>query len=772
MTDTQEATGGARRPDPARGRPPRRSRATTAEALGVVAITAFSAVLAVVASSAEPTGGAIADGLLRAAVAAFTVVAASRARRRTLVVAAGIAAIGCDGWDVLAGVGALLLTLDLAVRDRRGRLHGAMIGSLLAWGTLHLVWPASPFGATALLAGIALLPVWVSGYTVARSGTRRIIRRVALALAVVMVIGAVSAAVIIGPQQQRVRSAAEDTGAAARQVGAGRSDDAVARFRASATEFRSVSALADSMWLLPARSLPVVGPNLRAISVASAAGASLTTVAGELAAEVDLDSLRFEDGSVDLARLSDFRTPLSSAADEVAAAHETLGSADSGWLVEPLATELLELRAEVERARRATRLAQQASTDLPVLLGDEAPRRYLLLLGNPAEARDLGGHLGNWAEIAADDGRLRTVEVGEAYDLYTPAGPFRPTLASDGLPPALVEMDPTRFPQNWGTSPDLAQVARLAADLYPQARPGPPIDGVIYADPAAFGALLSLTGPVEHHGVPLDATTAFEYLTRTQYSDGEQPLRDVVRTALDRFMESQLPSPIALADAFSDVVRNGQLQFVALEDSRPSRVEVLELLGLDVPIRDPDSDHVDVLMVLSRNANPSKVDAYLHRTIDYVLGRDAGDASGVSNVVVTLDNRVPEHLDEPVVVGCARGCEHGPGSNRTELSVITPHGVSGVFVDGQRRDGRTRREGTSLLRHTVTVEIPPREQVTVVFALDGPELLGEHYELRWFGQALANEDAERVVLDDGTRPTRALEVERGRLRAITIGDIG
>ena len=38
--------------------------------------------------------------------------------------------------------------------------------------------------------------------------------------------------------------------------------------------------------------------------------------------------------------------------------------------------------------------------------------------------------------------------------------------------------DPTRFPQNWGASPDLATVGRLAAELYPQAAGGAPIDGV------------------------------------------------------------------------------------------------------------------------------------------------------------------------------------------------------------------------------------------------------------------------------------------------------
>lgn len=737
----------------------------------MASIACVTALLAALMGPAEPTGGAVADALLRAALAGVTVVAASRARRWTLVVAAGITAIGCDGWNVLAGLTALVLTADLAVRNRRGRLHGAVIGSLLTWGVLHLVWPTSPFGATALLASVAILPVWLSGYQVARSGTRRLIRRAALVLAVATAVVVGSTTVIIGAQQQRVRAAAEDTAAAARQVGAGRADRAAERFGSSASEFRSVASLADSVWLSPARNLPLIGPNLRTVSVAAAAGASLTEVAGELAAEVDLESVQLEDGALDLELLAGFREPLSAAADEVVAADDALGAADSGWLLGPIATEVQELRRELARARGAALVARQAAVDLPMLLGAEGPRRYLLLLGNPAEARDLGGHLGNWAEIVADGGRITTVEVGEAYDLYTPSTPNRPTLGDGELPPALVEMDPTRFPQNWAASPDLGLVAQLAGDLYPQVRPGAPLDGVLYADPAAFSALLAVTGPVEYQGRRIDADSAFEFLTRTQYLDEEQPLSDLVRTALDRFTGSRLPSPTALAEVFGDAVRGGHLQLVALDDQQRSRVELLELVGLDVPIDGPGTDDADVLMVLSRNANPSKADAYLHRTIDYVLGGDPNDGSSSSSVVVTLDNRVPGHIGSPVVAGCPRGCESGPGANRTELSVITPHGLRAVYVDGERHQGRSRRETDDLTRHTVTLEVPPGEQVTVVVELDGPTPGEGSYRLRWFGQALVNEDVERVVLDDD-RSARSFEVEPGRVRDLTLDGVG
>ncbi|MEI2638474.1 MAG: DUF4012 domain-containing protein [Microthrixaceae bacterium] len=191
---------------------------------------------------------------------------------------------------------------------------------------------------------------------------------------------------------------------------------------------------------------------------------------------------------------------------------------------------------------------------LPAILGGSGERRYLLLLGNPAEARDVGGHLGTFAEITANNGTLKVVRVVSPYAVFGPGATPSPQIRNPiGLPPAMLEMNPTRFPQNWGASPSMDDVARVAADLYPQSTIGAPLDGVLYADPYAFAAVLRVVGPVNvttavaSAGIGprvISADNAVAYLTRDQFAidhGAEDPVKGLVETALDRLTSRPAP---------------------------------------------------------------------------------------------------------------------------------------------------------------------------------------------------------------------------------------
>ena len=166
----------------------------------------------------------------------------------------------------------------------------------------------------------------------------------------------------------------------------------------------------------------------------------------------------------------------------------------------PLAVAALDdVSIRVRELRSEAEIATLAVEHLPALLGSDVPRRYLVLLGNPAEARDLGGHIGNWAELVVADGRIDLVQVGTPAELAFPtASP--PGVDLSGYPASLVETKPALFPQNWGADADLPTVASLSATLF-RARTGRGVDGVMYADPSAFGQMLAITGPVPVPGL-------------------------------------------------------------------------------------------------------------------------------------------------------------------------------------------------------------------------------------------------------------------------------
>ncbi len=727
-------------------------------------IAVLTGALVAFTTDASPTGGHTVDAFLRAALGCVTVVAASRSRRWSLVIGSALVTLGSDGWHLLPAVFALGGSSVLALRNRRDRTAGAVVGALIGWSALTLAWPASPQGVTAVLAASALLPLWYSGYTVARRSTRRAIRLALWVIAAAFLLSSVLAAVVLFSQGQRLRDTADATMGAALEVVDGRSNRGAAAIREGESDFRQIADRLASWWMSPPRHLPLLGPNVRALGAAADAGASLSTAAADLAESADLDDLQLDGGRIDIALLRSLTPPAESAAARARAAETALLAAQSTWLAPPLLDGIDELLVEVQQAARGAELIAAGATEVPAILGADGSRRYLLLLGNPAEARDIGGHLGNWAELTARDGALDVVEVGEAYELFTPGSPDRPELTStEQLPPATLEMDPTRFPQNWGAAADLGTVATLAADLYPQTRPGAPLDGVVYADPEVFAALLGLTGAVEHRGRTIDADNAVQYLTRDQYEGGEEPLGDMVRETLDRFTSDRLPSPAVLANAFGDLVREGRLQFVLLEDGRRRPSELLGLTNLDVPLLDAEDAADDVLLVLNRNANPSKIDRYLDRSIDYVIERDENSGDTTSSIVVKLENRATAEGPD-VVVGCGRDCPRDRGTNRTELSVLSRSALSEVTIDGEPVPGRTRSESDQILRHSLQLDIEPGGSRTVVFHLSGTTLPGPSYRLDWFRQPLANDDELRLVFNG-----RALELGSDRRSRILLG---
>ena len=149
-----------------------------------------------------------------------------------------------------------------------------------------------------------------------------------------------------------------------------------------------------------------------------------------------------------------FATPVTTASTTLARVESELGAIESPWLLPPVADQLEEFTGEVQGAGSATAVADAAVRHLPGILGADGPRRYLLLLGNPAESRDLGGHLGNWAELVVTDGKIDVTRVGVPYELFAPWTEPTPTLPDDdSLPTSLIEMQPERFPRTGAARP-------------------------------------------------------------------------------------------------------------------------------------------------------------------------------------------------------------------------------------------------------------------------------------------------------------------------------
>jgi hypothetical protein len=735
-------------PAPAPGPTPTRVRPSRRKLIAVGAVATIGAVVALF-GDASPTSWWLADAVWRALFVAVCALAGSRARRWTLVWGGVVATAAGGTWFLVAGAAALAGAVALFVFQVRDRVAGAAIGAGIALGSLHLVRPWIT-GLTAAVAAIAVVPMLWSGHRRSRRHTRRTTVRVLVGVAVVAGF-AVAATGLFGlDQRDDIQRAVEETRRAVDAVGSDDPDEASRLFRSAAAQFASVRDAADAPWLFPARVLPVLGSNLGMLRTAADVGADLNIAADELTGSIDQESLRHPDGGIDLAVLAALDQPVGRAVEQISVSQQDLTGWDSPWLLQPVRSGYEDLAAELERAEASAGIAEMAVDRAPYLLGADGPRRYLMLLGNPAESRDLGGHLGNWAELTVENGNFSLSEVGQPYDL---TGPWEPLSMTPGAyPQSLVEMRPQSFPQNWGSTPDFPTVARLAAELFPQVRPGPPLDGVAYADPAGFAALLNFTGPAKVPGTDLELTpqNAERFLTVDQFSGeyGEDELvndavNDLIEDVVRQFSRSRLPSPRRLTEVLGPLVEQGRLQFASLD---PEDEQFLDEVGLLGQVERPGAG--DLLWVVTRNTNPSKIDVYLERRVEYSASWDPESGALHSRVRVTLENTAARSGLPFLMANTVEGL--APGTNRTTLSVLSPANVRSVRVDGEPAGIGTQQELRGVRRHSLLVDIPPGESRVVEIELAGTIGVGP-YVLQWIGQPAVNPGSADVIIRSSGR---------------------
>ncbi|MGK2950549.1 MAG: DUF4012 domain-containing protein, partial [Acidimicrobiales bacterium] len=506
----------------------------------------------------------------------------------------------------------------------------------------------------------------------------------------------------------------------------GDDERAAGHLRAATAAFTQAEQRLDGWWTATARLVPGVAQHVEAADVGLDAGLRLVGSAQDILDVADPADLQLADGALDLGLVEQVRVPLAdglAVLDDVAS---ELGSVDDRWLLPFISQDLREVSTQVADAHRDAAFADRVLEVVPGMLGGDAPRRYFVVFSNPAEARELGGILGNWGILTADAGRLRLEETGRAGDLNAASAAVGARLQDPGaFPERYVRAQPEEFWQNVTSHPDLPTVADAIADLHQQAV-GQPIDGVLVVDPVGLAALLELTGPVELEGRddPLTAESAVDFLLRGQYLEfpelGERVdfLAGAASATFDRLTSGALPGPAALADVLGPAVAARHVQLWTLAPEPQPLLHELGLSGALPPVEG------DVLAVARSNAGPNKLDAYLSEAITYQVEVDPDAGVVRAELEVTYTNDAPLGLPDYVA-----GNRHGrpAGTNRTLVSVWTPFLVEEATLDG-RPLGLERQIELGRNRYLALIEVPPGANVTLSFSLEGP-LLDPRYSV-------------------------------------------
>ncbi len=290
--------------------------------------------------------------------------------------------------------------------------------------------------------------------------------------------------------------------------------------------------------------------------------------------------------------------------------------------------------------------------DLPVLLGQSRPMRYLLLAQNNHELRPTGGFVSGVGLIQLAAGKIISTTFQDSYavDALCDIGahPGAPQPLRDYMwASALVLRD-----ANW--SPDFPSSAATASSLY-RLCSGVDVDGVVAIDLEAVALLLRAMGPLQPEGYPNPITgdtllqVVYEYwvdpLRSVNMADSEQGewwshrkdfMGDLLQAALQRLTEA--PQSLELTQLGMSVLQALQTRhlLVALDDPLVGRG--LSAAGWDGALRPVTGDY---LMVVDANIGFRKVNPQVQQSVDYAVdwslaGTEGGQTGGQPQATVTL----------------------------------------------------------------------------------------------------------------------------------------
>ena len=405
---------------------------------------------------------------------------------------------------------------------------------------------------------------------------------------------------------------------------------------------------------------------------------------------------------------------------------QTTESARSPWLVDRAVYQLDDFDSSIDEHLPALESSLQAIDLAPAMLGAGEPRTYLVLFTTPSEARGLGGFIGSYAELTADDGQLTLSNFGRAQDLDAAASQAgarvngheaflrqygRFGYEDDGA------VGDAAF-RNLAMSPDFPTVGAIAADLYAQTT-GRQVDGVVAMDPFVVSALLRYVGTIELSTIDLEvnADSLLPYLLLDQYviNEGDTETRvdslaEAASLTFDALLAGALPDPITLSRDLGPLTSERRLLVWSADAEEQALLDRVHVAGAI-----PDVAGSDGWAVAVSNGGGSKIDHFLQRRASYDTSTDSSGET-TATLRLELTNNAPAEGFPPYVIGNLVGLPSG--TSRLYVSFYSPLGLTGATLDGEAT-GLTVGEEEGWNVYARFVDIPPGESVTFDVQLAG-----------------------------------------------------
>ena len=298
---------------------------------------------------------------------------------------------------------------------------------------------------------------------------------------------------------------------------------------------------------------------------------------------------------------------------------------------EKIIQQLKSLKVQTGIFRKGMNELLSLSDILPIFLGDETDKRYLLIFQNNAEMRASGGFIGSYALIDFGQGKIKKLEVpgGGSYDLQ--GGLHKRIAAPEPLHliNSLWEFQDSNWWPDWPTSAQKIQ-------WFFENGWGSSVDGVIAIDTTFAERLLEIIGPIdmrEKYGEIITSENFYHIVqTQSERKDTNTP-KEIITDLVNKVIE-ELPSRINSDNLFNIIKDIEQLfleKHVLLNFNDSALQDFIVQHNWEGEIKDTDSDY---LAVINTNIAGGKSDRKIKQAIEHTA-EIMPDGSVINNVVIT-----------------------------------------------------------------------------------------------------------------------------------------
>lgn len=480
----------------------------------------------------------------------------------------------------------------------------------------------------------------------------------------------------------------------------------------------------DPVWRL-AEVLPWIGDDLAAVrELGQVTDGLVADAIVPLAARADsIDPELFSpvEGRIPLQPIIDAQADVRRADTVLQSALARISAIDTGSLLPPVADAVDRLDGMLAEVSPGLDAVRRGVDLLPEALGADGPRRYLVVIQNPAEPRGSGGNPGALALIGTDGGRVSLLQQASTSDF--PRFP-EPVLDLDPDTAGLYGNVVGQYLQDVTMTPRFEQSAALAAKMWSD-RFGTPVDGVLGLDPVALGHLLAATGPVQlPTGDSLTTDDAAALLLNEVYTRYPDPVdQDAFFAAASGAVFDRIASGAFDAGALVRALGAAAAERrVLLWSADPDEQAILAGTTL-VDLLPTDADAARSFGVYVNDVTGSKLGYYLDlQTSTGVV--DCGVDGGLLGLRIVVRNTAPADAASSLPDYVTGGGEYGvaPGDYRFRLALYAPPGsvTAALSRDGASLGAQPGVDGAFPVTQFV-LTLAPGESTTIDLVVRSPD---------------------------------------------------